>query len=135
MYHYLHMAQGNFRGYLQSDTVRTKKYFYVLRPLLGCRWLEKDLGAVPMEFEKMVLKTDIPQDVRDEIFSLIERKRSHVEIGEGQKNEILTAFIEDEFRRHEESGLSREKPQTDVEELTLIFQETLDEIYGCKYPN
>ncbi len=131
MYHYLHMAQGNFRGYLQSDTVRTKKYFYVLRPLLGCRWLEKDLGAVPMEFEKMVLETDLPKMIKKEIFSLIESKRSEVEIGEGPRNEILSKFIEDEFNRYEESGLVREKPQTDVDELTQIFHETLNEVYGA----
>ncbi len=132
MYHYLHMARGNYRGYLQSDTVRTKKYFYVLRPLLGCRWVEKDLGAVPMEFEKMVLETELPQKVKHEIFSLIENKRSDVELGEGPKNEILSGFIEDEFNRYEVSGLSREKPQTDVAKLTQIFHEALDEIYGDK---
>ena len=34
-YHYHHMARGNARGYLFTDEVRLKKYFYVLRPLLA----------------------------------------------------------------------------------------------------
>lgn len=33
-WHYYSMARKNFRGYLQGDEVRLKKYFYVLRPLL-----------------------------------------------------------------------------------------------------
>jgi predicted nucleotidyltransferase len=33
-YHYLHMAQGNFRDYLRGEMVWIKKYFYVLRPYL-----------------------------------------------------------------------------------------------------
>lgn len=132
MYHYLHMAQGNYRGYLQSDLVRTKKYFYVLRPLLGCRWIEKDIGAVPMEFEHLVEGTDIPTNVKDEIFMLLEIKRSDVEIGSGPKNRVLTEFIESEFRRHEDSGLVRQKPRADVRELNDIFRGALNEVWGDK---
>lgn len=39
-WHYYSMARKNFRGYLQGDDVRLKKYFYVLRPLLAVRWVE-----------------------------------------------------------------------------------------------
>ena len=36
LHHYLHMAEGNYKEYLQRDNVRVKKYFYVLRPILAC---------------------------------------------------------------------------------------------------
>ena len=35
--HYLSMAVGTYRGHLQGDTVKAKKYFYALRPILACR--------------------------------------------------------------------------------------------------
>ena len=35
-YHYLIMAERNYREYLRGDTVKVKKYFYVLRPILAC---------------------------------------------------------------------------------------------------
>ena len=35
-----------------DDLVRVKKYFYILRPLLAIRWIQQDIGPVPMEFEK-----------------------------------------------------------------------------------
>lgn len=41
-WHYYLMARKNFRGYLQGDEVRLKKYFYVLRPLLAVRWVEAE---------------------------------------------------------------------------------------------
>jgi predicted nucleotidyltransferase len=41
-WHYFSMARKNFRGYLQGETVRLKKYFYVLRPLLAVRWVEAE---------------------------------------------------------------------------------------------
>lgn len=44
LWHYLQMAEGNYREYLRGDMVKAKKYFYVLRPILACRWiLEKVL--------------------------------------------------------------------------------------------
>lgn len=130
MYHYLHMAQGNYRGYLQSDLVRTKKYFYVLRPLLGCRWIERDIGAVPMEFERLVEGTGIPDAVKHEIHLLLEKKRADGEIGKGPKINVLSEFIESEFRRYEESGLLRQKPRSDVGKLNEIFRETILEVWG-----
>lgn len=130
MYHYLHMAHTNFRGYLQSETVRTKKYFYVLRPLLGCRWLERELGAVPMEFELLVENVELPSSVTAAIAELLTQKRQSVEIGEEPRNQTLNEFIESEFQRHEESGLARKKPQTDVSQLNEIFHKALKDTYG-----
>ena len=39
LWHYLSMAEGNYREYLRGEQVKAKKYFYVLRPLLACRWI------------------------------------------------------------------------------------------------
>jgi predicted nucleotidyltransferase len=45
------MARNNYRDYLKGPEVWIKKYFYVLRPLLAVRWIERDLGVVPTEFQ------------------------------------------------------------------------------------
>jgi predicted nucleotidyltransferase len=47
IYHYLHMASRNYKEYLKRDLVKTKKYFYVLRPLLACKWVELKNVAPP----------------------------------------------------------------------------------------
>ena len=51
MYHYLHMAKGNYRMYLQGEQVNIKKYFYVLRPVLACQWIERSNTMPPIEFD------------------------------------------------------------------------------------
>ncbi len=51
IYHYLHMAEWNFREYLKWDFVKSKKYFYVLRPILACMWIEKNNTPPPIEFD------------------------------------------------------------------------------------
>jgi hypothetical protein len=53
------MAKPNFRDGLQSELVHLKKYFYVLRPLLAMRWLERFACAAPIEFSR--LNKAVPQ--------------------------------------------------------------------------
>jgi predicted nucleotidyltransferase len=43
--HYLHMALGNWRDYRRGrGAVSLKKYLYVFRPLVACRWIERQRG-------------------------------------------------------------------------------------------
>lgn len=50
LYHYLSTARKNYREYLRGDLVRLKKYFYVLRPILACRWILEKQMPPPMLF-------------------------------------------------------------------------------------
>lgn len=61
-HHYVHMARKNHREYLKGETVRLKKYLYVLRPLLATLWVEQCRGVAPMRFQELVdaLVTDAP---------------------------------------------------------------------------
>lgn len=53
-HHYLAMAHKNFSGYLQGESVRLKKYLYVLRPLLAMQWIDEGRGMPPMRFADLV---------------------------------------------------------------------------------
>nr|BES07148.1 nucleotidyltransferase domain-containing protein [Escherichia fergusonii] len=74
-WHYYSMARKNFRGYLQGDVVRLKKYFYVLRPLLAVRWVEAGKGVPPMRFAELLTGTELDAPLRAEIDELLERKQ------------------------------------------------------------
>jgi predicted nucleotidyltransferase len=54
MYRYLSMAKHNFKTHLQQDNVQLKKYFYVLRSVLACRWIESEGTMPPIEFVKLL---------------------------------------------------------------------------------
>jgi predicted nucleotidyltransferase len=69
------MARKNFRGYLQGDDVRLKKYFYVLRPLLAVRWVEAGKGVPPMRFAELLAGSELDAPLRHEIDELLERKQ------------------------------------------------------------
>jgi predicted nucleotidyltransferase len=125
MFHYLHMAQRNFRDYLHGDEVWIKKYFYVLRPLLACRWIELDLGPVPMELAKLVTATVTEADVREAIRRLLESKVAGEELDRGPRIPALSRFIEVELDRHTQNGVTRRHPEAEVEPLSQVFREIL----------
>ncbi len=129
LYHYLHMARKNYRTYLQGEEVWLKKYFYVLRPLLACRWLERGLGAVSMEFETLVQHTDLSPALHQAIAELLAEKRKGGELHKGQRIDELSNFIEAELQRFEKSGATRQKPDTDMDALNLLFQNALQEVW------
>ncbi|MDR0484203.1 MAG: nucleotidyltransferase domain-containing protein [Alphaproteobacteria bacterium] len=100
VYHYLHMANGNYREFLQTDEVKIKKYFYVLRPLLSCMWIEKYKESPPIEFEKLLVQiTD--NELLEIINQLLEKKKSSVELGTAPKISKLNDFIEDTIKYFE----------------------------------
>ena len=64
IYHYLGVAKSTYTKFLQGDKVKYKKYFYALRPLLTCRYIEEKNEVPPIEFDRL-LDTDIKDELRD----------------------------------------------------------------------
>ena len=124
--HYLHMATGNHREYLKGDVVWRKKYFYLLRPLLACRWLEQGRGEVPTEFEALLPHVGLTDDVLRAIDVLLTEKRAGDELGRGPADPVLNAFIAQERSRQEAAckALPRE-PRPPLEPLHAFFRETV----------
>ncbi|WP_026145135.1 nucleotidyltransferase domain-containing protein [Pseudomonas asplenii] len=96
--HYLSMARKNFRGYLQGETVRFKKYFYVLRPLLAVRWIDSGLGRPPMTFDALLKTVDDPL-LLAEVDELLQLKRGADEAAYGPRRPALHEFIEAQLER------------------------------------
>src|SRR5688572_1211378 len=132
-YHYLHMAQGNFREYLRGETVWRKKYFYVLRPLLAMRWIERDLGPVPIEFGRLVESTVESAAVLDAIESLLREKRAGAELDRGPHSPALSAFIEAELLRLEGAAEGVPVTQSSSQRLDDCFRRILGRVWGTTF--
>jgi uncharacterized protein len=128
-HHYLHMAEGNFREYLRGETVRVKKYFYVLRPLLGCRWIEAGLGPVPMEFGALVEKVASSDILKQEIFSLLKRKQSGQELDFEPRVPAISDFIESELERLKQQAEQQPLLPSQNDKLDELFREALNEVW------
>lgn len=125
-YHYHHMARSNARGYLFTEEVRLKKYFYVLRSLLAIRHIEHGLGIPPVRFDPLV-NAVAPSSIRPSIAELVERKRNASELGMGKPIPEIDRFVRPELERHGDVFSGRERPdRLDKEEsrhrLNEIFR-------------
>lgn len=128
LHHYLHMAKGNFREYLQGETVRLKKYFYVLRPVLACLWIERGAGVVPMAFDDLVASTVKDEELKSRIIKLTELKRSGAELDKGLRIAAIHSFLEREIARLDvvAAGVSKRPVLTELQEkMNRYFRDTL----------
>ncbi|PWH15553.1 MAG: hypothetical protein DDG59_11260 [Anaerolineae bacterium] len=131
LYHYLHMARGNYREYLQGEIVWVKKYFYVLRPLLAMRWIEAGRGIVPTDFNILLKELDLPAEIREATVQLMERKKSGEELKRDQRIPILNDFIEKELSRWETKEIPpRQFFPEQSERMDSFFRNSLIEVWG-----
>ena len=126
IYHYLHMAKGNFREYLKKDLVPLKKYFYVLRPLLAIMWLEKYDKPAPIEFEELRKLVADNKPLDDAITDLLARKRVSLEKEYAPAVPVINEFIESELTRHENYVASNKGRDAQFESLNLLFKAVLE---------
>jgi len=101
LFHYYHMADGNYREYLKGAEVWTKKYLYVLRPILACMFIHQkyeketfqNFVIPPVDFNTLVHNVSIKPTVKNNILNLLAIKRRGSEMGQGPADPILNDFI------------------------------------------
>lgn len=124
--HYLSMAKGNYRSNLTQQQVWVKKYFYVLRPILACMWIEKHHTMPPMEFAKLLHAQTLDISLLQEITKLLEKKRAGKELDSGERIEIINNFLEKQISHFEDYTKTHtfERPRKDGV-LESILQSTI----------
>ena len=130
VYHYLHMARGNFREFLKGPEVKRKKYLYVLRPIVAILWIERGLGVPPTLFQTALDATVEDPKTRVAINSLLEEKRSGRELDVGPQIPEISNFLETELARLEESPAANQTEPADWEPLNALFREALQQVWS-----
>jgi uncharacterized protein len=128
IYHYRHMAKTNYREYLKGELVPLKKYFYVLRPLLAIRWLEKYQQPAPIEFDTLRELFADNQALNAEISTLLERKRESLEKERIPAIPVLNQFIESELVRLEHYATKSSGREIGFDAINQLFKHVLTQI-------
>ena len=123
-YHYLAMAHRNFRGYLQGESVRLKKYLYVLRPLLAALWIERGLGQPPMRFADLAGYLVTDEALRVEINALLAIKMRSGEAEYSPRWPGIHAFVESELARTAVDA-DYKKPEGEAAALDAFLMRTV----------
>lgn len=73
LHHYLNTAKNNYNRHLKGEQVKPKKYFYALRPILACRWIERYHSVPPIRFEELC-EAVLPQEMKGHVEALLDIK-------------------------------------------------------------
>lgn len=131
MNHYLHMARGNYRDYLQREQVKIKKYFYVLRPILACAWIEKTNEMPPMEFEVLVDRI-LPEnsELKALILELLARKKAGDELDLEPRLQPLNDYLEDKLAYYQQAAAQVPQAAGGYDRgLDQLFRESIHEVW------
>ncbi len=121
MYHYYGTANKNYLEHLTQDRVKYKKYFYVLRPLLACRWIEEKGCPPPVPFRELMEET-LEHDMRTAVEELMQQKMEMTEGEKGPRKDIVNAYIERKLSYYKQKADSMEDDRNgDWTELNKLF--------------
>ncbi len=121
LFHYISMAEGNNREYLRRDMVKAKKYFYVLRPILACRWILERGTPPPMLFSELV-QAELPENLVETVGRLLDLKMNSPEIQEIPRIDSINAYLDKSIIeiKHILQSMQNEKA-ADWQELDQMF--------------
>ncbi len=126
LYHYLSMAKSNYREYLKTDVVRLKKYFYVLRPILACKWIMDKGSPPPMLFETL-MDCHLDEAIKPAVKKLLELKINSPEVGTGKRIDEINDYIETNIAQIEEIvKTDADDEKHDWNELNELFLNMLN---------
>ena len=111
IYHYINMAAGNYREYLKRDMVKAKKYFYVLRPVLACRWIMEKGTPPPMLFSEL-MDAELPKELAREVEKLLDLKVHSPEIKEIPRINKINEYLDISLFEIQEKAQTMDEAKT-----------------------
>lgn len=121
MYHYYGTANKNYHEYLTDNMVKYKKYFYVLRPILACKWIEEKKCPPPVLFDEL-FNSVLEEDMKPAVNELLARKIQMSEADKTPKVDFINQYIVKKLTYYKQliSSMSDDR-NPDWEPLEKIF--------------
>ena len=124
LHHYLNTARTQMNKYLSGDKVEPKKYFYALRPILACRWIEKYHSIPPILFDDLV-KELLPDEMKEHVSRLLDIKINGPEGMEIEPIKPIQDYIIKNIQELDDYVQSVTEEKKDWEALNQFFLEEL----------
>ena len=126
IYHYLSTAKRNKKEFLSGERVKFKKYFYVLRPLLACKWILERGTHPPMLF-KTLMDEYLDEEIKPDAEKLLDLKMNSPESAEGEPFARIDEYIDKTIAELEEIAQTLpDRHGQGWEELNKLFVRLLD---------
>jgi len=127
IHHYRSMGERALKENLVDDRIGIKRLFYVLRPLLACRWIQATSAQPPTEFTKLVKAAWVTTEEKDWIAALLDQKGNTVEAQPVILDRFSAERIQSELDRYKSAAeLVKAPARPDAAELDRIFRLWVD---------
>ena len=122
LYHYYGTANKNYHDYLLDSMVKYKKYFYVLLPILACKWIEERKCPPPVLFEELCHAV-LEDGMKTAVEELLARKIQMSESDKAPRMEKINQYIEEKLAYYKELVESmKDDRNPDWEPLEAAFR-------------
>ena len=127
VHHYIGWTERILHRYFQRSDLAAKRYFYVLRPILCCRWIQTIGGQPPLRMQELTTAFEIPTEAKLAIKNLIERKRAGYELASVGRIPILDQYISETLLQIKDFLVTLPKPEyAPFELLNPLFHQALE---------
>ncbi|MCC7030056.1 MAG: nucleotidyltransferase domain-containing protein, partial [Chitinophagaceae bacterium] len=123
MHHYLGIAKGAMETVINENTIKIKKLFYVLRPLLAAKWCFEKQGIAPMSIFPLLQL--LPVHLREDISRLIAMKETASEGFVISIEPVLLNYLKSELQSCTDHVQQLEKVTADSKPLNNFFKKIL----------
>lgn len=130
-HHYLSICRNTLEQALTGESVKIKKYFYMLRPLLAASWIERYHSIPPMEQADLLPLLDDQLEIKNCIVELQERKQHIDEQVPIPRISIIDDFLVRELARLQDAAKLLPAGTGNKASLDHLFQQCL--VYNGKF--
>ena len=127
-------GRGQLSGIPEERHGQGQEVFYVLRPILACRWILEKRTPPPMLFSEL-MESQLPDYLGDTVRSLLELKVNSPEVKLIPRIDVLNEYLDRSISegRKQIERLPKEAAQG-WEELDELFLSVLDNSYTSTLP-
>jgi len=123
VHHYRGMAERTLAEHLVDHEISIKKVFYVLRPLLACRWIRAKGTQPPTPFSELVRPDWVSSEERSWIHDLLIRKAKAAEAELIQLESFRARALSSELENYASAAESMSHANASVVTLDKLFRE------------
>ncbi|MCC6727378.1 MAG: nucleotidyltransferase domain-containing protein [Saprospiraceae bacterium] len=126
IFHYIGIATGMLEKEFQAPSVKIKKYFYVLRPVLSAVWIAEKGTPPPIDFYELLPLVQGNAPVHQAILDLLKQKETALEGQQVQRVQVLDDFVAAEMQHCEVIAKQMEKRPVTWDAINDFYRKTLD---------
>jgi predicted nucleotidyltransferase len=124
-HHYLSICRNTMNQTFDEPSVKIKKYFYMLRPLLAAAWIERYHSVPPMELALLLPLLDDQSEIKQCIVDLQARKQTLDEQVPITRIAMIDDFLDRELMRLQEAAKLLPAGTGNKASLDRLFQQCL----------